>query len=160
MLLLHCTAIKLQIAWVMSWFESRHLSRIPQKGHTNATLERKAQKRSTKLIESPKRSTKLSENPKRSTKWKVDSNHWVMTWFESICQMVFLSHESIWVDLSPELIWFKVFWKLFESWVDLNQISEIHFELIHWAYLNQFLYSDCESWVESNQKFLRLNWMD
>ena len=119
--------------WILSWFESRHLSRMPKKCHRKSTFECKAQKSSTKLSESPKKVNDIS------------------SWFESLIHELirinipdsYLSHESIWIKilesfLGLELIWIKKFWNLFfESWVDLNQISEIHFQ--SWAVLNQFL---------------------
>ena len=66
----------------------------------------------TKFIESPKKGKRYwVKAQKRSTKSTVDSKCWVMTWLESIFQIVF----EPWVDLKQN------FGKFFESWVNLNQ---------------------------------------
>ena len=122
-------------AWVMIWFESRHMTRMHKKYQRRLV---KAQTRSTKFNKSPQ---KDQRNWVKALKGQGNQQliRIIDSWHDS-------NHipDSFWVEsklwkvfLSLELSWMKISWNLFESWVNLNQISEIHFE--SWAYLNQFL---------------------
>ena len=126
-------------AWVMSWL--RNLAES-QKMVNEIDLEPKKVNKINSWFES------LSHDLIRIN---IAESFWVMNWFELKFWNVFLKSLVIWI---------KIFWKLFESWADLNQIQKSIFsrELI-WISSCKVIVSHELSriktfwdWVESNKK--------
>ena len=138
-----------------SWADSNQGNRAnAQKGQRNLV---KAQKGQRNWEKAQRKVNELSEAPRSSTKSTVDSNNWVMTWFESIFQIVF------WVMSRFD----SKFWKVFGvvSWFNQN-IPEVfwfvsrfesNFRKLFWivSWFESILVKPLWVMSESNKKLSR-----